>query len=135
MKNSNLKKIENAFKNYQELKRIAAEAYADAALSGLTANYAATGTKGGVDNKVEERVLQTEAKAYNAWRWCLVVEKTYDHYRPDGKSNLIDLQYFQRLPKWKVAKRLHIAERTRVYWQEEILTTALYWVVEYNLGG
>ena len=130
MKNNIRDKIVWAFKNYQELKRIAVASIDDVAAVGLTANYSATGGSGGALNKGEERLLKAESKALNAWRWCAVVDRTYDHFRPDGKARLIELQYFQRLPKWQVAKKLHIAERTRFDWNEHIIITAMWWAQE-----
>ena len=131
-------KVEWAFKNYQELKRIAVAAIDDVAAVGLTANYSATGGSGGALNKGEERLLKAESKAFNAWRWCAVVDRTYDHYRPLGMARLIDLQYFKtdgELRLREVAKRLGIDERTRYNWNDYIISTAIWWAQEFNLGG
>lgn len=128
---SQRKKVVWALKHYNELKAQAVKVINDLAAVGLTAQLDSIGGSSG--NSVEQRVLRSEDSRLNAWRWCKVVEKTYDHYRPDGKCRLIDLKFFQHLPKWKVARQLHIAERTLCYWQDSIILTAIYWAQEYNL--
>ena len=129
-----INKLENAFYNYEQNMKKAAET-SSAIDSGLVAMYGGVRVKGGYDNKHEKSIIAAINKECELWRWCYVVEKTLDYFYMNGKDEFIRAKYFHRLKPHQVCRVCHISERTYFRWHDEVLLIAQKWAMVYQLLG
>lgn len=134
MEKSVIKKLKNAFYNYEQNMKKAAET-SSAIDSGLVAMYGGVRVQGGNDNGREKAIIAAINKECELWRWCYVVEKTLDYFYIDGKDEYIRARYFQRLPRQKVCEKCNISDRTYDYWNNDVLQVAKHWAEVYKVLG
>lgn len=125
------KKINWAFKNYQSMKKKAVDILNDTIYAGTTAAFTER-VKTSEGNAIQDRVLAAENRVEHLWRWCLVVEKTFDHYRPDGRSEYIRDRFIHGIPKKEIIKK-YGAYKTLYNWDRCIYATAVYWAEVYKV--
>lgn len=130
------KKLEQAFYNYKKNRDYAVcAALNDIATRALTAKYNRLGIKNGsaFGGGFEDALVKSLDATSDAWKWCKVVEKTFDKYRSEHKDKLIIKFFFNKQNVNRTANDLHISRRTFFYWLDEILLTAEFWACEYHL--
>jgi hypothetical protein len=131
------KQIKNAFRNYEKLKKEAAEYLANLATNGIATNWEHIGHgRGGYYNPTEKKALK--ACENEKLKWCYVVEKTLRHYQEQeqdgrGKAELIRQLFFEKKSPFSIMINLHIQERTYYYWLDEIITYAAFQAVQEGL--
>ena len=132
MEKSVIKKLKNAFYNYEQNMKKAAET-SSAIDSGLVAMYGGVRVQGGNDNGREKAIIAAINKECELWRWCYVVEKTLDYFYIDGKDEYIRMRYFKRLPRREICEKCNISDRTYDYWNNDVLSVAEHWAKVYKL--
>lgn len=129
------KKIEFAFRHYNVwMKEISAKT--ESITEAGTCSKMAAASGGGrflpeskFSTMVEKMVDTPE------YRWCQIIEKTYEYYRLTGKDTLIDLRYFsvRRMSEYSICDRLHISRTALFAWIDDIIGYALRWAIKYGL--
>ncbi len=127
------KRIETEFYRYEQNRNEAANFISDRALAGMGVDYSKERVKASHGNSVEESVVKTVDDYMRMYKWCLVYEKTYDHFKWTHHENLMEMKYIDKNHKECICDVLHIAPRTHDYWVVEILERALLWAEEYKL--
>lgn len=130
MEKSVIKKLKNAFYNYEQNMKKAAET-SSAIDSGLVAMYGGVRVQGGNDNGREKAIIAAINKECELWRWCYVVEKTLDYFYIDGKDEYIRMRYFKRLPRREICEKCHISDRLYDYWEKDVFRVAEQWARVY----
>ena len=126
------KKLENAFYNYEQNVKSAAE-QSSAIDKGLVALYGGIKVKGSNANGRENAIIKAIEKECEIWRWCYVVEKTLEYFYIDGKTEFIRCRYFKRYDDTLTCRTCHISRATYYRWVDEVLFIAKKWAQEFRL--
>lgn len=65
--------------------------------------------------------------------WVKVIDKTIHNLKGTEKGNLLNLQYFENLGRYKICQRLHIERRTYFSWRNDIVYYVALLAQKYNL--
>lgn len=125
--------IEREFYNYRENKKRATEYVATSAFKGLGVDYSAPRVIISSTNGVEKRMIRMVAEEERLYRWCLVFEKTMNHFFGEQKDELMRRRYIEREKDLETCFAIGIERRTYYYWVNDILNIARRWAKEYNL--
>lgn len=123
------KKIEQAFFNYEENKKQAAE-YISELCSPRSPVLENLGKGSGIKNPTE--IAGIKLAEYNKYLWCEVVEKTVTTYRFSYEYIIIKRKYFDKRPRRSIIAEC-VSERTYQRWLSHILETAEQWAKEFGI--
>lgn len=116
------KKIERAFYEYGQNKKLGAEYVDNLAYEGTVANLSRVGSSSGkVGNPTEAKGIRV-LLGDKDYLWCRVVENTMKHFEGTGKDTLIKLKYFEKLTEWRLCDKLYISRSSLFEWIEDLTT-------------
>ena len=135
MEKKTRKILKYAFLNYRDNKKKAAAELVDVAERGIIARYGAISVASSrkVDG-LESAIINYLDKQSNAYFWCLVVEKTLEHFIFDNeKYNFIIERLINKKSALSISLNFYIAESTVKNWENSILKLAENWAAAYKL--
>ena len=127
--------LKNAFNNYKDNKQTAVQSIKDIAERGLISRYGAIAVASSkkVDG-LESAIINYLDKQSKVYLWCLVVEKTLEHYYFDKeKYNFIIERLINKKTFLSISIDFFIAESTAKNWETEILELSEHWAYAYKL--
>lgn len=128
------KAIEREFFRYKENRAKAATAASEAAYAEFRRGLAETRVKSSpVGNTTENRIIKLLGEEDLAWRWCVVFEKTAEHFLAEQKDELMRRRYLGREHYLITCNALCLSVSTYFYWVEQIIQVAFRWAQELKI--
>lgn len=127
------KKIEREFYGYTCNRQKAADYVSSHAYDHFGVDYSSERVKSSHGNGTESSVIRMIDEADEAWRWCLVFEKTLERFRWEKKDELMRKKYIERKNPYTICAEIGIGRSTYFYWKEEILQIAFLWATDLKL--
>lgn len=127
------KRIEREFFGYMHNRQKAAEYVSSHAYDHFGVDYSSERVKSSRGNSAESGVIRMIDEADEAWRWCLVFEKTLERFRWEKKDELMRKKYIERKNPYTICAEIGIGRSTYFYWKEEILQIAFMWATDLKL--
>ena len=127
------KRIEREFFGYTRNRQKAAEYVSSHAYDHFGVDYSSERVKSSRGNSAESGVIRMIDEADEAWRWCLVFEKTLERFRWEKKDELMRKKYIERKNPYTICAEIGIGRSTYFYWKEEILQIAFMWATDLKL--
>lgn len=127
------KKIEREFYGYTRNRQKAADYVSSHVYDHFGVDYSSERVKSSHGNGTESSVIRMIDEADEAWRWCLVFEKTLERFRWEKKDELMRKKYIERKNPYMICGEIGIGRSTYFYWKEEILQIAFLWATDLKL--
>ena len=127
------KKIEREFYGYTRNRQKAADYVSSHVYDHFGVDYSSERVKSSRGNGTESSVIRMIDEADEAWRWCLVFEKTLERLRWEKKGELMRKKYIERKNPYTICAEIGIGRSTYFYWKEEILQIAFMWATDLKL--
>ena len=127
------KKIEREFYGYTRNRQKAADYVSSHAYDHFGVDYSSERVKSSRGNSAESGVIRMIDEADEAWRWCLVFEKTLERFRWEKKDELMRKKYIERKNPYTICAEIGIERRTYFYWLDEIRRIAFQWALDFRL--
>ena len=127
------KRIEREFFGYTRNRQKAAEYVSSHAYDHFGVDYSSERVKSSHGNGTESSVIRMIDEADEAWRWCLVFEKTLERFRWEKKDELMRKKYIERKNPYTICGEIGIERRTYFYWIDEIRRIAYQWALDFRL--
>ena len=127
------KKIEREFYGYIRNRQKAADYVSSHVYDHFGVDYSSERVKSSHGNGTESSVIRMIDEAEEAWRWCLVFEKTLQRFRWEKKDVLMRKKYIERKSPYAICGESGIERRTYFYWLDEIRRIAYQWALDFRL--
>lgn len=127
------KKIEREFYGYTRNRQKAADYVSSHAYDHFGVDYSSERVKSSRGNGTESSVIRMIDEADEAWRWCLVFEKTLERFRWEKKDELMRKKYIERKKHYEICEYLKIDRATYFRWLSEIRYIAFQWALDFRL--
>lgn len=126
--------IEREFYRYKENMKKAATAAADCAYRNFSVDYTSPRVKSSpIGNTAENKIVKLIEEEDHAWRWCVVFQKTMEHFLSEQKDELMRRRYIEREHFLKTCNELCLSSSTYFYWVEDVLQIAFRWAKELKI--
>lgn len=131
------KKVERQFYNYERNRALAAYYISDKILEEMGVDYSKDRVKTSRANGVEKKVIMTIDEAERLHKWCLVYEKTKEHFKfsekEKAKEKLMEMRYEDRNHKVCISDVIGASERTLDYWVRSVLSVGVEYARSFDL--
>lgn len=127
------KKIEREFYGYTRNRQKAADYVSSHAYDHFGVDYSSERVNSSRGNGTESSVIRMIDEEDEAWRWCLVFEKTLERFRWEKKDELMRKKYIERKNPYTICVEIGIERRTYFYWLDEIRRIAFQWALDFRL--
>lgn len=127
------KTIEREFYGYTRNRQKAADYVSSHVYDHFGVDYSSERVKSSRGNGTESSVIRMIDEADEAWRWCLVFEKTLERFRWEKKDELMRKKYIERKNPFTICGEIGIERRTYFYWLDEIRRIAYQWALDFRL--
>jgi len=127
------KTIEHEFRNYTKNRQQAAEYVASQAFSHFGVDYSSERVKSSSGNYAEQKIIRVIDEADKMWRWCLVFEKTIEHFRWEKKDKVMRMKYIERKKTFEICQAVSVSRSEYFYWLNHILEIAYNWACDLKL--